>query len=144
MFSRYAFFDVAAELVLWGLTILGVLAALASWTAAGPDRKEGALTIGGRRLAWARVCLTAGCVAIWVATFLGSEVKSPQSPSLPFGFWQDYPVALQILFLPIDAVFAASVILAFQARGRGRLILLIAALIMAAASLAGSIFLWSP
>jgi hypothetical protein len=144
MLPKYAFFDVAAGLVLCGLTIIGAVAALLGWIATKPEHKEGVRTIGGRRLARSRVSLTAGCVAVWACTFLGCVVTGPKSPSLAFGFWQDYPVALQTLFFPIDAAFVASVFFAAEARGRGRLILLIATAILAVASLAGSTLLWTP
>jgi hypothetical protein len=144
MFPRYAFFNMGAIVVLWGLKVIGALAALPSWIATEPEYEEGQRTVGGRRLVWSRVSLTAGCVAVWACTLLGCVVKGPKSPSLDFGFWQDYPVALQALFFPIDAAFVASVFFATQARGRGRLILLIAAAIMAIASMAGSVLLWTP
>lgn len=98
MFPRYAFFNLGAIIVLWGLTVIGAVASLPSWIATEPEHEEGVRTIGGRRLAWSRVSLTAGCVAVWVCTFLGCVVKGPKSPFLDFGFWQDYPVALQTFF----------------------------------------------
>jgi hypothetical protein len=64
-------------------------------------------------------------------------------PNLPFGFWQDHPVILQGLFFPIDAAFAAAVMLAFLARGRRAWIVKVATSIMAVASILGSIVLWS-
>ena len=144
MFPKYAFFNLGAILVLWGLTILGVLACLPCWTATAAEYEEGLRTLGGRRLVLARTCLTAGCVAVWCCTFLGSVVKGPKSPDLDFGFWQDFPVVLQALFFPIDAALVASVFFAYGARGRGRMVLLVATQIMAVAAFAGSVILWQP
>lgn len=145
MFSRYAFFNLGAEIVLWGLSILSAIAALPSWMATEPEYVEGVRTSSGRCLARARIFMTAGCAAVWICTFLGETLSgSKDLPGLPFGFWQDHPMLLQRLLLPIDAAFAAAVMLAFHARGRGAWILRVAASIMAIASFFGSVFLWTP
>ena len=144
MFSRYAFFNVGALFVLWGLSTAGVIAALPVWTAAEPEYDEGVQSPSGRRLARARILMTAGCAAVWICTCLGQTLSgSKDLPDLPFGFWQDHPVLLQRLFFPIDAAFAAAVFLAFQARGRGAWIVRVATSIMAVAAFLGSVLLWS-
>ena len=145
MFSRYAFFNLGALFVLWGLSIAGVIAGLAVWTATEPEYDEGVRSSGGRCLARARISMTAGFVAVWICTFLGETLSgSKDLPGLPFGFWQDHPVLLQRLMLPIDAAFAAAVMLAFNARGRGVWIVRVAASLMAIASFLGSVLLWTP
>ena len=145
MFSKYAFFNIAAGLVLWGLSIVGAIATLPCWTATEPEYDEGVKSPGGRRLVRARIFMTAGCVAVWICTFLGQTLSgSNDLPGLPFGFWQDHPVLLQCLFFPIDAFFAAAVFLAFQVRGRRTWIVQLATSIMAVASFLGSVILWSP
>ncbi len=144
MFSKYAFFNIAALFVLSGLSIVGAAISLLSWTAIKPEYEEGVQTSGGKRMASARVCLTVGCVVVWLCTLFGFFLNGPRSPSLPFGFWQDFPAALQFLFLPIDGVLFASVAFASWARGRGRLVFIFATGLMAVATLAGSIILWSP
>jgi hypothetical protein len=145
MFSKYAFFNLGALFVLWGLSIAGVIVALPVWTATEPEYDEGVQSPSGRRLARARIFMTAGCAAVWICAFLGQTLsRSKDLPDLPFGFWQDHPVLLQRLFLPIDAAFAAAAFLAFQARGRGAWIVRVAASILAIASFIGSVILWSP
>jgi hypothetical protein len=144
MFPKYAFFNVAAALVLFWLSVVGAIAALPGWIATEPEYDDGVQSPGGRCLARARIFMTAGCGAVWICTFLGLALSgSKELAGLTFGFWQDHPVVLQGLFFPIDAAFAASVFFATQARGRRAWIVQVATPIMAIASILGSVFLWS-
>ena len=140
--EKDAFFDILAHGVLVGLSVLGFAALLPCLGGIAPESLDGERTPAGGQLARARALLILGCTIIWGCTALGYLLWRPPL-FLPFGFWRDHKVALQRISLFIDAAFVVSVVVVWKARGKGKQILLSAALAMAAASILGSVLFWS-
>jgi hypothetical protein len=142
MFSRYAFFGVAAYLLLWPVSLAGAAALCFSWMSAETDYEDGALSRNGYYLITTRALLAAACIIFWTCTFLG-HVLTPHA-GFAFEFWENHPVALQITLIPADVILGASALFSWQLNGRGSSVVKIATAIFFLVAVASSILLWQP
>jgi hypothetical protein len=142
MSREYTFFYLVAFFSLWFLSVLGGIAVVLSRILVEEEYDdEGILTRGSQCSVRARALLTSGCTVFWICTVLGHALSGSSLTTL-FGFWQDHPVFLVILFFLADFLLVPSVVFAWQASGSGRWVLSIATPIVAFASLAASFFLF--
>lgn len=142
MFPRYAFFDVAAFLLLWPLSVSGAAALCFSLMFAKTDYEDGVLSRNSYYLITTRALLAAACIIFWTCTCLGHVLTPPDKKF--FGFWEDHPVALQITLIPADLMLAASTLFSWQLNGPGSRAVKITTAVFFLAAIAASILLWQP
>jgi hypothetical protein len=82
MFPRYAFFDVAAFLLLWPLSVSGAAALCFSLMFAKTDYEDGVLSRNSYYLITTRALLAAACIIFWTFTCLGHVLTPPDK-----NFW---------------------------------------------------------
>ena len=137
-----SFFYLGAFFLLWALSVSGGIPALLSWIFIERKYEEdGLLTRGSYCAVRARALFTAGCAVFWICTILGHALTD-SSRGLLFSFWQGHPALLVVSFFAADLLLIASVVFAWQARGKGSWILWIATPFIAVASMAASYLLY--
>jgi hypothetical protein len=142
MFSRYAFFGIAAFLLLWPVSLAGAAALCFSWMSVETKYEDGVLSRNSHYLIITRALLAGACIIFWTCTFLG-HVLTPHAGSA-FEFWENHPVALQITLIPADLTLAASTLFSWQLNGQGSRVVKITTAIFFLVAVAGSILLWQP
>jgi hypothetical protein len=142
MFSRYAFFGVAAFLLLWPVSLVGAAALCFSWMSAKTNYEDDALSRNSHYLIITRALLAAACIIFWTCTCLGHVLTGPSEGV--FMFWENHPVALQITLIPADLMSAAATLFSWQLNGPGSLVVKITAAVFFLAAIASSILLWQP
>ncbi len=142
MFSRYAFFGLAAFLLLWLLSVAGAAALCFSWMFAKTNYEDGVLSRNSYYLITARALLAAACIVFWICTCLGHVLTAPGDGI--FMFWEHHPVTLQITLIPADLMLAASTLFSWQVNGPRSWVVKIATAIFFLAAIASSFILWQP
>jgi hypothetical protein len=142
VFSRYAFFGVAAFLLLWPVSLAGAAALCFSLMSAKTKHEDGALSRNSYYLIITRALLAAACIIFWTCTFLG-HVLTPHA-GFAFEFWENHPVALQITLIPANVILGASTLFSWQLNGSGSLVVKITTAIFFVVAIASSLVLWQP
>ncbi len=130
----------AAFVVVLLLSLVTGVILLTCWTSMSPEMEEWQITPAGKIFLRARYLFTAACVIILACPFVvGSFDASDRSA---FYLWCDaHPRSLPAVMIICSGLSIASASLAFKSKGSGRLLLMICALVVAALSISGAVFL---